>query len=222
MATFAELQSKVANILQDTSLVADIPDYLNQAVSEIAGGLPSTLGSVVTPPLPNLFTIDTVETVIDTASVAMPASFQRNLQFATNSAGIEIDVFDSMIEFAQFYPLMTASGSVQAVVEQGGRLYYQRIPTAAETLTLHFYKLPTEMTLNTDIPTCIPLHLQLPLLVNHAAFKLFELIEDGEAGMGVNTARYKTLFLEALHTLELTIPADSRSFSTLGIGLEDG
>lgn len=221
MATFAELQSKVANILQDTSLEADIPDYLNQAVSEIAGGLPSTLGSFTTPPLPNLFTIDTVETVIDTASVAMPATFQRNLQFAANSDGIEIDVFDSMIEFAQDYPLMNAVGSVQAVMEQGGSLYYQRIPTVAAILTLHYYRLPTTMSLNTDILTCIPLHLQIPLLVNHAAWKLFELIEDDSDSNGANVVRYKTLFLEALHTLELSIPADSRSFSTLSIGLEN-
>jgi len=219
MATFSELQSLVSNIILDQSLEANIPDYLNRAVNEIAGGLPSTMGSFLSPPLPNLFTVGTVETVTDAAFVSMPATYQRNLQFATNSDGVEIDIFDSLIEFAQDYPLMNASGSVQAVVEQGGNLYYQRIPTAAATLTLHFYKFPTEMALNTDIPTCIPLHLQIPLLVNHATSKLYELIEDGADGEGANTARYKALFLEALHTLEITIPADARSFSTLSIGM---
>lgn len=212
MATFTELQAIVIEIIQDSSFVdADIGKYLNRAVNEIAGGMQSSLGSFITPPLPDLFKVDTVETVTDAAYVSMPATFQRNLQFAANSNGIEIDVYDSMIGFAGDYRLMDGSGSVEAVVEQGGNLYYQKIPTSAATLTIHFFRLPVAMSGASDVPDGIPSHLQRPLLVNHASYKIYELIEDSIEGQGPNTIHYKALFQEALRTLELSIPADARS-----------
>jgi len=220
MATLLELTNLVSTIIDDKSLDADIPEYLNQGINEIAAGMSSTLGSFATPPLPELFTIETKDTSTSAAFVAMPTTFQRNLQFVADSSGREIDIYDSMIEFAQDYPLMDKTGRVDAVVEQGGNLYYQRIPDEAETLTLHFYRLPVEMSDNTDTPDGIPLTLQRPLLVNYAAWKLYELIEDPTAGEGANVARYMSLFSQALQTLERRIPADARSFSTLSIGME--
>lgn len=212
MATLSELRELVENIIDDTSFVdSDIDGYLNCAVNEIAGGMPSTLGSFTTPPLPNLFKIDTIDTSTPATYVSMPAIFQRNLQFVSNSDGREITIYNSMIEFAEDYPLMDGSGSVEAVVEQGGNLYYQKIPTVAETLTLHFFRLPVEMSAKTSTPDGIPLHLQIPLLVNRASQKIFELIEDSIEGQGPNTIRYKTFFNEALRTLELSIPSDNRS-----------
>lgn len=212
MATLSELRSLVENIIQDTSFTSsDIDGYLNRAVNEIAGGLQSTLGSLVTPPLPKLFKIDTVETSTSEAYISMPATYQRNLQFATNSNGIEIDIYNSVIEFAEDYSLMDKSGSVEAVIEQGGNLYYQKIPISAATLTLHFFRKSIEMSSNSDIPDGIPSHLQVPLLVNYASYKIYELIEDSAEGQGPNTIHYKTFFQEALRTLELSIPADGRS-----------
>ena len=214
MSTRLELETLVDEIIQDSSLKSSITGYLNRGVNEIAGGMPSTLGSFLTPPLPLLFSIDTVDTSTSAAYVSMPATFQRNLQFAADSSGREITVFDSMIEFAEDYPLMDKAGRVDAVVEQGGNLYYQRIPSAAETLTLHFFRLPVKMSEDSHVPDGIPLHLQESLLVNYAAWHLYKLIEDDLDEPGKNTARYKNFFDEALRTLELSIPADARSFST--------
>ena len=214
MSTRLELETLVEEIIQDTSLNSSINGCLNRAVNEIAGGMPSTVGSFLTPPLPLLFSIDTVDTSTSAAFVSMPATFQRNLQFAADSSGREITVFDSMIEFAEDYPLMDKAGRVDAVVEQGGNLYYQRIPSAAETLTLHFYRLPVIMSEDSHLPDGIPLHLQEPLLVNYVAWHLYKLIEDDLDEPGINTARYKNFFDEALRTLELSIPADARSFNT--------
>ena len=219
MATLLELQAKVSDIIQDVSLESRIPEYLRRGVSEIAGGMLSGLGSFVTPPLPELFSIATVETVIDTPLVPMPVTFQRDLQFAVDSIGREITLYDSMIEFSQDYPLLNKVGRVDAAVEKGRVLYYQRIPTVAETLTLHFYRLPVGMSDNDDTPDGIPLHLQIPLLVNHAAWKMFELIDDPVLGESVSVTLYKRLFAEALHNLELSIPVDARSFSTLSASL---
>lgn len=62
MATFEELRTYVDVIIQDESLSQLAGAYLNQGVLEIAGGMQSTLGSWITPPLPELFTIGTVTT----------------------------------------------------------------------------------------------------------------------------------------------------------------
>lgn len=212
MATLGTLTARVMKIIKDTDFTyGEITDFLNQGVSEIAGGMPSAMGDYITPPLPNLFSISTVTTVTTAAHVSMPATFQRDLMLAVNSAGTELDIAHSWQEFVEAQPLLDRSGRLYEVVEQGGRLYYQGIPTAAEDITVHFYRLPVAMSVSASVPDGIPLHLQDPLLVNYACFKIFELIEDGVEGVGVNTQRYERGFLQALKTLEMSVPRDTRS-----------
>ena len=212
--TYKELIDKVSTIIQDPSFTDEvIGDYLNQAQVEIAGGMMSTLGSWITPPLPNLLTVDTVTTAIDAAYVSMPSNFQRTLQFAASSNGYELDIAESFISFSTAHPLLNQVGPIHEVIEAGGSLYYQGIPAAAEDITLHFYRAPTAMEDEEDEPDGIPVHLQLSLLVNHAAWKLFELIEDDFTSAGANTQRYQTLFMHASRVLELSIPNDARGMS---------
>jgi hypothetical protein len=211
MATLAALRTRVAKIVDDEDFLEDIPVFLNQGVQEIAGGMQSAVGDYITPPLPDLFSIGTVTTVTDAAYVAMPATFQRSLVAAVDEDGTELDIAHSWQEFIEAQPLLDRSGRIYEVVEQGGNLYYQGIPTAAETVTVHFYRKPVDMSSDTSVPDGIPTHLQDPLLVNFACYKIFELIEDGIEGPGVNTQRYEKRFLQALKTLEMTIPRDTRS-----------
>lgn len=201
-----ELSQIVKLILDDDSLDGYITDYLNQAQLEIAGGMQSALGSWITPPLPELLTIGTVTTDITLPYVAMPTSFHRNLEFAVDSSGTEISIAKSFIEFTETYPALDSTGSITEVTEQGNIFYYQSIPTVAEDVTIHYYKKPTDMAVDADEPDGIPIHLQKSLLINHACWKLFELIEDGLEGPGPNTQRYMGLFFQALQTLELSIP----------------
>jgi len=211
MATLAELRALVSANVQNASFnTTTIDSYLNRGVTEIAGGMPSTLGSFITPPLPDLFTIATVATVTNAAYVSMPATFQRNLQFVSDSNGIEVDIANSMIEFSSDYPLMNGSGSVESVIEQGGNIYYQRIPTAAMTLTLHFYRLPVDMSLTTSVPDGIPSSLAVPLLVNYACKEIFSIIEAGQKTQ-LKMLKHIEMFNAALRQLELSIPFDSRS-----------
>ena len=214
--TYAELIAKVSNIIQDSSFSdLAIGEYLNQAQAEVAGGMLSTLGSWITPPLPRLFTIGTVTTSIDSPYVSMPATFQRSLQFAASSAGYEIDITSSFISFSETYPLLDQIGRISEVAEFGGNLYYQGIPNVAEELTVHFYRAPTIMDDDDDVPDGIPIHLQSSLLINHAAWKIFDLIEDDFSEPGINTQRYQTMFYDALKILELTIPYESRGLELL-------
>ena len=214
--TFEELISKVDVLVNDPSLDASLGDFINQGVFEIAGGIPSLLDGIsnplpnsLTPPLPLLFTIATVSTGPN-AFINMPMNFHRDLQFASSSTGSEIDISDSFIEFAETYPLLNKIGRISEVIEHGGKLYYQGIPTVSEAVTLHYYRKPVAMVTDGDYPDGIPEHLQVSLLVNFAVWKAYEHIEDGIEGASPNTVNYKNLFLEAMRTLELTIPSYNR------------
>jgi len=215
MTTLLNLTSFVQRILQDNAFDDDITTYLNQAQLEIAGGMQSALGDWLTPELPELLTIGTVTTVTDVAYVNMPTNFQRRLQFVASASGTEISIEENFIEFTATYPLLDKAGIITSVVEKGGKFYYQGIPPVAEDVTLHYYRKPTDMSNNTDEPDGIPSQLQKELLVNHTCWKIFELIEDGLEGPGVNTQRYMDLFYRALKVLELTIPYQRRGFNLL-------
>lgn len=209
MATFEELQNRASLLVQETPSTeynVSFADLINQGVAEIAGGMQSQLGSWITPPLPDLFVIGTVNTVTDTAYVSMPDDFHRGLQLVANSAGQEIDIAHSLIAFTETYPLLDKTGRISEAAEHGGRLYYQGIPTVSETLTLHYYRRPIAMAAADDTPDGIPLHLQVALLTNFAAWKAYEYIEDGLEGETPNTQKFMNFFLMALLTLELSIP----------------
>lgn len=216
------LISEVQLIIQDSSFSSeDITARLNEAQLEIAGGIPSVLGSWITPPLPELLTIGKVDTAIDAAYVAMPdgtgdyASFQRNLQFAASSDGIEIDIADTFRSFVEVYPLLNKSGRITECCEFGNNFYYQGIPTTSEEVTIHYYRFPADMIDDADEPDGIPKHLQRGLLVNHVCWKIYELIEDGTEDPGANTKKYLDLFLGSVYKLELFIPYENRPYISM-------
>lgn len=212
--TLEELRAAVEYIIDDDSFTPNmINGYLNEVQNEVAGGLQSTLGSWITPPLPGLLTIDTITTSTIAAYVAMPVTFQRNLQLAVSSAGNEIDIAESFISFSQTYPLLDQSGSITECCEFGGNFYYQGIPTTAATVTLHFYRFPVDMTDGSDEPDGIPSHLHRGLLVNGACKRIYEMIEDGTDGNKPNTDKYEKLFLISARLLELTIPYENRTLN---------
>ena len=211
MATFKALIARTNLIIQDSSLLEVLGDFINQGVNEIAGGMQSTLGSWITPPLPELFNIDTVNTSTTLGYVDMPETFHRSLQLVVSENGSAIDIEHSFIDFTDTYPLLNKVGNISAVIEHGKKLYYQSIPTASEELTLHFYRKPVAMVDTTDVPDGIPEHLQMNLLPYYAAWKAFNLIEDGIEAESMNVKRYMDLFNFNLRILELSIPDYTRS-----------
>lgn len=206
MPTFIELQERAIKLVNDPDLNGDIPALINQGVYEIAGGMLSSIADIVTPPLPKLHTINNITTVVGTGFVDMPDDFHRTLQFAVKANGTEVDIANSFIAFLETDPSMQKEGNVNEVIEHGRKLYYVNIPKAAEDITLHYYRKPVDMVDDDDEPEGIPEHLQISLLVNFAVWKAYELIEDGIDGETPNTAKYKGFFMEALRTLELSIP----------------
>jgi len=170
----------------------------------------SSLGSIVTPPLPELFTIGTVDTDVTNAYVDMPNDFQRTLQFAVKANGSEVDIANSFIEFTETNPALDKAGAISEVIEHGMKLYYLNVPTVSEEVTLHYYRYPVDMVADDDLPDGIPMHLQMSLLVNFACWKAYEFIEDGIEGETPNTDKFREFFFAALKTLELSLPDDVR------------
>jgi len=219
---FSELIQAVQRNVQDDSRISiitgiNIGDMINRSVLEIAGGLHSVLGSWITPPLPNLFTIGTVTTSTSAPFVTMPINFQRDLQFAASSHGSEIDLANSFISFSENNPLLNLSGPITECIAVGNNFYYQRIPVSAESVTLHYYRFPVVMVNSTDSPDGIPLHLHESLLVNYTCWKIFDLIKDfSMEQLDIITTPFKERFYEALKILELFIPYDSRVINLKG------
>ncbi len=210
MATFLELKTRVAALINGPGIVDIIPALINQGMAEIAGGMLSNIAQIITPPLPELFTISKVTTSITSASVDMPADFQRSLQFAIKANGSEVDIAHSFITFIETNPSLTKVGPISEVIEHGKKLYYLNIPKASEEVTLHYYRMPVAMVNDDSEPDGLPEHLHVALLVNFAAWKANEFIEDGLEGETPNTLKYKEFFFAALYTLELTIPDYTR------------
>ncbi len=120
MATFKEITDRAISLVKDEdggSLHDTIPALINQGVNEIAGGMLSSLGDIVTPPLPELFTIDTVTTDIAAAFVDMPSDFHRTLQFAVKANGSEVDIANSFIVFTETNPALTKAGAISELFE---------------------------------------------------------------------------------------------------------
>lgn len=211
MATFLEIQTRAKGLVNGPAIEDIIPALINQGVNEIAGGMLSTLGDIITPPLPELFTIGTVTTSITEAFVNMPTNFQRTLQLAVKEGGSEVDIANSFIEFVETAPALDKPGAISEVIEHGKKLYYLNIPAASEDVTVHYYRAPIDMINDTDTPDGIPIHLQMSLLSNFAAWKANEYIEDGLEGETPNTLKYREFFMASLRTLELSIPDYTRT-----------
>jgi len=176
--TAAKLATYIQRAAQDAAFTrAAILDLLNEGQEQIAAGIPLPPEKrVISSPLQGLKDTDTVDTGT-AAYVALPDDYQRGLFFvASSDQDKRIKVYESYTEFLAQYPNLDETGTyVDAVCVKGNSLYYQPIPSSAETLTLHFYRVPTDMAYSGDntTPDGIPDHLQKKLLVNYALTEIF-------------------------------------------------
>ena len=128
----------------------------------------------------SLRTTDTVSTVAydsttPVAYVNMPATYKKHL-FKVESAAedtSDIKIRPNLRNLLEVWDTFDNQGAVEDVVVANDILWYQSIPTAADTLTLYFYKAITELTLgdNSEI-TIIPSGLQKSLLCSYASAQI--------------------------------------------------
>lgn len=210
MATLSELVAAIQNIVQDSRTYTEpvIVKRINEAVNAIAGGIRMSNGQV-SPPLPDLFTYSTIDTSATLPYVALPATYQRNVISIYDSSGNKFSApsgggyyaFSRFLEQAADKRL-TEAGSVYLVSIKGSKLYYQGIPTVAETIGLHFYRKPVDMALDGDVPDGLPDHLSMRLVKHYVCKEILgEAIEDGQDNAGVGVKYHTVKFNDAMTDL---------------------
>lgn len=207
--TLEELIAEVQTVIQDSAFTDSmITSTLNRGMQTITKGVILPGRYQVTPPLPDLYTIDTIDTNLGSGVCDLPTDFNRNLIQVLNADKKSIEIYSSFLKFINDNPEQN-DGAVRIVTQHGNRLLYRDIPSVAETLTVHYYASPTELVVSTDKPDVIPEALQKPLLVGFACADIFNVIEDGIEGQKINTAFWNNEYQQGLIQLEIEIGFDA-------------
>jgi len=197
-----EIQSIVDNgaSFSDAQILA----YLNKANIKIANRL-------YLPWLEN--GTDTV-TTDTTTNITMPADFHRNLFMATTEDGGQLTVASGLRALADMVGTIQSdeNGSVSVVCVSAGRLCYQDVPETATDITLFYYRRPAVLAIGDDLEWDNDDFDSV--LVNYAAWKMFELLEQGEEGQKISTMYHKSEYKEDFDSLKTHCIREGRSFVT--------
>jgi len=216
MSTLSALCAAIQDILQDSSYTDEVlTPKINAAILGIAAGIRMPDKSI-SPPLPDLYTIGTIDTTIN-AYASLPVDYQRKVCAIVDSSGCRIDApqgknYEAFAIFMRDVQNLnlTEVGSVYMVAVKGKKLYYQGIPTTAQTLGIHYYRKPTVLVDDNDEPDCLPDHLQERLIKHKVLADIFgEGIEDGQDNKGSGTQYHTGQFFEAMTELCDFIGIDS-------------
>ena len=175
-----QMRTALAGLLQDTSYDNDdLDEAINKTLLYV-----STLVQ-----LPSLKRIDTINTVLSTAYVSLTTltgGFDGNLRRVKNSDGDDVSIYPSL-DLLMDEGDMDDEGDVEAVAVEGTVMWYRKIPASVETLTLLYYRSPSQLTDDSDIPSDFPEGLHHKLFVNGSAWMIYDEIEDGIDEDKVNT-----------------------------------
>lgn len=176
-----EIRTEIENIIQDGSFSKTVlNEYINQAI----------LYAGANTDVPELKVISTVDTVPEQAHVSLSgltAGFSGKLSRIKNSKGNHISIVYNLALLIDEYPTMDEEGEVEAVALEGSALWYQKIPAVAETLTCLYYRNPTALSADDEIPSDFPTHLHRQLFVHGCTWLIYDMKEDGIDGEKVNT-----------------------------------
>ena len=206
MSDLFTLINSIQDILQDDAFTEEIlVKKINATVSCIAAGIRMPDGQI-SPPLPDLFTMGTVTTSLTLPYVSLPVDYQRMVCVVADSSGNRIypplngDYYSFALFLKQISNLnMTEAGSVYRVAIKGTKLYYQGIPTVAETLGVHYYKKPTDMVADADVPEGIPEHLRERLIKHKVIADIYgDQIEAGVTEPSRGAQYHESKFMEAM------------------------
>ena len=176
-----QIRNELARIIQDPTYTTDRLDfYIYQAVLQTAGLVA----------LPDMKRVGSVNTELGQPYVTL-TGFSGRLSRVHKP---DIRIFPSLDLLIDAYSdidneSLDTEGDVEAVALEGKNLWYQYVPAVSETLVITYYIDPPAFTSDADEPSYIPSYLHYQLLVNGAAYIIYDQIEDGEDDPKVNTAR---------------------------------
>jgi hypothetical protein len=151
--------------------------------------------------------------------VALPSNYQRNvyLVYSRDQADF-ITMMKSQAKFLDLYPDLDNSADIDRAVVLGSKLWYQPIPTVADTLTIHYYRKPIEMVEGQE-PEAIPDHLHYAVLVNFAVKEILSNIGGYGNDIGIRKVMYpyfERLYRNALGAMQRFLgPPDGRPIYTV-------
>ena len=116
---------------------------------------------------------------------------------------MEGDYYNALT-FAEVFPVTV--GAIEAVCIEGDNLLYRGM--ADDTLTLKYYKKPTDITNVSTEPSELPGHFQRRLLVAYCCREIYADIEDGMEGQKVNTTYWDSKYNKWLDELSLYVRKD--------------
>lgn len=202
METVSDLTEEIEDILQEESYEASISNvkilkYLNRGLRYIASRLY----------LPSLEESDSIDTDNGNNFVQLPDDFHRNIFYCRSEQYyVDIPIYETKSNLFRQFSQLDLSGRVVGVATSGRYLYYQRIPSDSETLSIQYFRLPDDLETDSDSPSCLISGFEEPLLVNWVCWQLFSRVEDASIGdRKVNTAYHKDLFDKYLAEMEEAI-----------------
>jgi len=196
------LSDDVLDIVDDPSYsYDDVLTLFNDCLVELAGELL----------LPELDTWVDIATDPNTDHVRLPVNYMKNLRYAhTTTYNRKLKVYGGLGQLYRLFSTLDQTGRVLGVCAQGRDLYYQRVPSSAETIRINYYRFPGRLETRFDKPDCLPYHLVKPLLLNYASKELFNLIEDGIEGAKINTEKHTKLYEIAKAKLLMFVGPEER------------
>jgi len=197
--TYKELKRRVLAFLQDPSY-EDSGLYSGEILIKLNKGINQVAKEIL---LNDLFANDTVTTSTSEGKVAVPANYSKHLTKCFSAAQEqEVEIIKSFPAFVDRYGYKiideSYEGNIVHVCVLQNNIYYQPIPTSADTLTLYYYRKPTDMAADTDEPDGIPDESQDDLLVSFACKEIYgDMIEDGIEGARANFDFFNAKFENA-------------------------
>lgn len=182
---YEELQREVKSIIMDQSpsILLSVPDYINEAIQQIADEID----------LPTLKTIFSLITSDTTYYTNIPATFSGRLRYV-GDGDVEYKPLDGGIEeLLRLHPDITETGDIEDIALEGNILYHLPIPTTVKTFYCVGFNKPSTLVNNTDTPTDIPDFLHREVICNKAVALAYNVIEDGIENEKVNTAVFEAL-----------------------------
>lgn len=181
---------------------ARIISLMNDGLASIAAGVFPDIPDLPEICLPDLEAEDDVTTDITLSYVALPTDFQKKLVACYSAEqNRDVAILDSLDLLKRKEPGLSGTYSVRYVAVAGGSLYYQGIPSSADTLTLTYFKKPTTLAPGST-PSELPDHLQKRLLKNYCLREMYRKKEYGLPQKG-NVGFYHSELVRALGELAL-------------------